>query len=272
MSSESTLGAYLCRCRERSGLSVETVSAGSRIVPRLVRALEADHHDALPAPVYVRGFIRAYCDEVGVNAEEALRRYEEYVATTPAVTTRPAPPPARPSPPSRRWRPAVAGGVLLVALGIAMTVLLGRGTQLAAVAARGLATTASPPATPTPPAAPAELATPTAPAPPAAAAPPGAAVPPAPPAAPAAAATVERVLLIRAVETTWVRVTPDGGAPTEETLSPGTAREWRSPGGFRVTLDNARGVELELDGHALPALGERGQVVRDATIPAEGRP
>jgi len=52
MSSEFTLGAYLRRCRERFRLSVEAVSAGSRIVPGLVRALEADRHDVLPAPVH----------------------------------------------------------------------------------------------------------------------------------------------------------------------------------------------------------------------------
>jgi len=42
MSPAYTLGAYLRRRRERSGLSVEALSAGSRIVPRLVDALEVD--------------------------------------------------------------------------------------------------------------------------------------------------------------------------------------------------------------------------------------
>ena len=83
---------------------------------------------------------------------------------------------------------------------------------------------------------------------------------------------VERVLLMRAIDTTWVRVQPDGAGPTEETLSPGAVREWRSPGRFHVTLGNAGGVELELDGRALPVLGARGQVVRDATVPGETQP
>jgi cytoskeleton protein RodZ len=80
------------------------------------------------------------------------------------------------------------------------------------------------------------------------------------------------VLLVRAVEATWVRVKPDGGEQTEETLAPGTVREWRSAGRFHVTLGNAGGVELELDGQALPALGERGRVVRDVTVPPEALP
>ena len=77
---------------------------------------------------------------------------------------------------------------------------------------------------------------------------------------------------MRAIDTTWVRVQPDGAEPTEETLSPGSVREWRSPGRFHVTVGNAGGVELELDGRALPALGAPGQVVRDATVPGEAQP
>ena len=67
MSADASLGAYLRRCRERSGLPVEAVSAGSRIVRRLVDALEADRQDLLPAPVYVRGFIRACRDQLELD-------------------------------------------------------------------------------------------------------------------------------------------------------------------------------------------------------------
>lgn len=81
----------------------------------------------------------------------------------------------------------------------------------------------------------------------------------------------EHVLLIRAVEATWVRVQPDGGPPAEETLAAGAVREWRSGKGFRVTAGNAGGILVELDGRPLPALGGRGQVVH-TTIPLEPRP
>jgi hypothetical protein len=155
MSSDSSLGAYLRRRRERSGLSVEAVPAGSRIVPRLLDALETDR-DLLPAPVYARGG---------------------------TMNT------------SRSAAPASA-----------------------------------------------------------------------------APAPVERVLRMRATDTTWVRVQPGGAQPTEETLPPGTAREWRSAGRLHITVGNAGGVELALDGRALPALGAPGQVGRDPTVPGEARP
>jgi hypothetical protein len=76
---------------------------------------------------------------------------------------------------------------------------------------------------------------------------------------------------VRAVETTWVRVAPEGAPVTEETLPPGAVREWRSAGRFRVSIGNAAGVEIELDGQPLPALGQRGQVVH-RTLPDEARP
>ena len=136
MSAESSLGTYLRQGRERSGLSVDAISSASRIVPQLIRALEGDRFDLLPAPVYVRGFIRAYCEQVGIDAEEALRRYEIHVASRPAPSLKPLPPATPPRPPARSWRPAVVGAAFLVAVGITATFVLVRGRQPDAAASR----------------------------------------------------------------------------------------------------------------------------------------
>jgi hypothetical protein len=270
MSDKDTLGAYLRRGRERSGLTVDAVSAGSRIVPRLVEALESDRQDLLPAPVYVRGFIRAYCEQVGADTDEALRLHDEQAAPDPPLTVRDPPPSALPLRGARRWGRVAAISALAGAVGVAGIVLLGRRQPDAGASRRASGTmtasrssTAPPPverATPAPSAPSALVTAPVVPGPPAA--------------APAASgpAVVERVLLMRAIDTTWVRVQPDGAAPSEEMLSPGSVREWRSPGRFHVTVGNAGGVELELDGRALPALGAPGQVVRDAIVPGETQP
>jgi hypothetical protein len=75
---------------------------------------------------------------------------------------------------------------------------------------------------------------------------------------------------MQARDTTWVRVTAGDERATVETLSPGAGREWRSAGGFRVTLGNTGGIRLELDGQSRPAaLGALGRVVRDGRIPGE---
>ena len=245
MSADASLGAYLRGCRERSGLSVEAVSAGSRIVSRLVDALEADRPDLLPAPVYVRGFIRAYCDLAGADAAEALRMYEAQAGPTPPVSVRAASPPLWTSSTRRRWWRVAAGALLVAALGGAAVVVLGR-REPDAVASRGAGGRAAASRREAPAAATTEPA--------------------------AARVPSERVLVMRATDTTWVRVQPDGAGPVEETLAPGTMREWRSPGRFHITVGNAGGVELELDGRALPALGAPGQVVRDATVPGEPEP
>jgi cytoskeleton protein RodZ len=253
MSTEPTFGKYLGQCRQRAGLSVQAVSTGSRIVPRFVEALEAEQHAVLPAPVYVRGFIRAYCEQVGADVEHAIRLYDAQAIPDPSLTVQPTPPAATAKPVVRRWGRVVAVAVIVVALG-ATAVLLGGRRQPDAAASRGGAAPTAPDASA-----------------------PRAAVTPAQSSAPAEAPAMatsppaERVLLIRAVEVTWVRVQPHGGPPAEETLAPGTVREWRSPKGFRLTAGNAGGILLELDGRPLPALGDRGQVVH-TTIPLEPRP
>lgn len=117
MSSDRTLGAYLRRHREQAGLSLEAVSARSRIVPRLLRALEEDRHDRLPAPVYVRGFIRSYCAEVGAPVNEALALYESMPGRVGSV---PPPVPVRPAAPPRAGGPRVR---LAMVLGAAVLIL-----------------------------------------------------------------------------------------------------------------------------------------------------
>jgi cytoskeleton protein RodZ len=291
MSTELTVGKYLQQHRQRAGLSVEEVSTGSRIVLRFVEALEADEHADLPAPVYVRGFIRAYCEQVGANTERAIRLYDAQAVPDPPLTVRPAPAATpRVTPTARRWRRIVVGALVVAALGTAAILSLVR-RQPDAVASRGGAapvppdpsaprattTASSPPAAPPSPAVTPPVPARPSPTPAGTAPTPGPAAPPSAPgqaAAPAPSATpapAEHVLVIRAVETTWIRVTPDGGSPVDDTLPPGSVREWRSAKGFRVSAGNAGGILLELDGRPLPALGDRGQVVH-ATIPSEPRP
>lgn len=271
MSANPSLGTYLRRGREQSGLSMEAVSAGSRIVPRLVEALETDRQDLLPAPVYVRGFIRAYCQQTGADPEEALRLYDEPAAPPLPLTVRPPTPEAPKVPPTRRWARVAGLSAVSVVLGMAAFVLLGR-RHPDAVASRengAVATAASHPAPTSPPrtpvAPPAEAPAP---------APPPPSAPATAPAAPVSGAPkpADRVLVMRATDTTWVRVQPDDGPVVEETLSPGAVREWRSAGRFRVALGNAGGVELELDGRVQLTLESAGQVVKDATIPREVQP
>jgi hypothetical protein len=74
-------------------------------------------------------------------------------------------------------------------------------------------------------------------------------------------------LVARTVEATWIRVVTEDGRVTEETIPPGERREWASSGPFVVTVGNAGGVTLELNGQVLPPLGGRGAVIPRLILP-----
>src|SRR5690606_30823040 len=67
--------AYLREQREASQLSLEEISRVTRIPQRSLERLEAGRFEELPADVFVRGFLRSYADCVGLDAEDAVRRY-----------------------------------------------------------------------------------------------------------------------------------------------------------------------------------------------------
>jgi hypothetical protein len=71
---------------------------------------------------------------------------------------------------------------------------------------------------------------------------------------------------------TWMLVTIDGRETRDVLLRPGETWEWRAQEGFVVTVGNAGGVELTLNGRPVSRLGEAGQVIRDLRLPAESAP
>jgi cytoskeleton protein RodZ len=99
------------------------------------------------------------------------------------------------------------------------------------------------------------------------------AAPPAPPAAGDGTSTFTSPyrLVARAVETTWIRVRTEDGRSMEETLPAGETREWVSNRPFVLTVGNAGGITLELNGRTLPPLGASGVVITRLVVPAETR-
>lgn len=78
-------------------------------------------------------------------------------------------------------------------------------------------------------------------------------------------------LVARVNEPTWIRVRMEDGRSTEETIPAGEIREWVSNGPFVLTVGNAGGIALELNGRALPPLGPRGAVIPRLVIPPTGQ-
>ena len=77
-------------------------------------------------------------------------------------------------------------------------------------------------------------------------------------------------LTIRAVDATWIRVQPDEGRATEELLPAGASREWSAERRFLVTIGNAGGVEVALNGKILSPLGPKGRSSSGRTPPGAG--
>ena len=261
------LGRYLLEMRERKGTTLEEISQVTRIGTAHLAALEAEEFSELPAPVFIKGFLRSYCEALREAPDQALRLY--VAASEESAPCRPMP--ARQPAPAPRWRsPLLAAAVLLVLLvaGLAAITLMARrgegppSTPTESSTALGSASEPAPArAVPTPPPTPAPAAVlAAAPAPvPAVSAPAPGGSAPGPP----------QRLVARTSEPTWLRVQMDGGEAAQELLPAGATREWTAERRFVLTIGNAGGVELELNGRPVPSLGPRGAVIRDLVLPRE---
>ena len=288
-STGSSLGAHLRALREAKGGSLEDMARSTRVGIRHLEALEDERLTDLPSPVFVRGFIRAYCGFLRENPEPALGPYEELAGTRAAEQAASLPPRPRTS-----WAGSslVVGLVLLLILGVGLILVNLSVKKSGGNSVPTSKTEVAKPAPPTPPPAPAPssaaapappspapatTAAPTAPAAPPVAGEPGrpaappstaAAAAPAAPRTSSAPASGEQRLVIRAVEPTWIRVQTDEGRIAEELLPAGASREWAAERRFLLTIGNAGGVELTLNGRALPPLGPKGTVIQRLELPA----
>lgn len=259
----TSLGPYLRQMRESKGVSLDEIARATRVGRRHLEALEAEEQDELPAPVFVKGFIRAYCGFLSTPADEALVRYRELSGEAPPLSH---------AAPAGRARPSRMGGPVAVSL-ILVLVLAGAlvavNLGLRSAPPRSLGRAPGKQAEPGPAADKARSAVAPAPSETAAAMP----ATPVPAAAPAAAGPVVvaegQRLVVRAVEPTWVRVQTDHGTAVEEILPAGAVRELKSQTRFVLTVGNAAGLELTLNGQRLPPLGGRGAVIRELVLPPD---
>jgi len=321
-------------------MSVDELSRATRVLHHYLEALESDDLPALPAPVFTKGFIRAYCQAVGVPPDEALQLYGQnpgrrpepprvpivaappVIASTPdlddipPVVTRVVAAPQSEPRESRSRGTLLVSVILLVVLGaafFAVTMTLrssrdidGGSSERAALPeppaadqSSGVTQTSVPAESP----APAPVVAPT-PKPPAAhsvatslptpsASSTGVHATPVPPApavispAPTTVSTVSPAsgtagpgarnpsapyrLIARTTETTWMRVRTEDGRTSEETIPANEIREWISNGPFIITIGNAGGVSLELNGRAIPRLGASGSVITRLVLPSDNQ-
>jgi len=276
----SSLGLYLRGLREAKAMSLDDIARSTRVGRRHLEALESDTFGELPAPVFVKGFIRAYCEFLDASPEEALGLYRE---TTGEAASSQGPLRPMPAPRPRRAGPLTISVVLFVALGASLFALrIGLRTppkDTPVTSAPAKEELRTPPATPagTGKAGIVAAASPTAtkapvtsggPASPAASAAPPAAAPSIAPAQGEARPGNQR-LVVRAIEPTWLRVQVDEGQVAEELLQTGAVREWSAARRFVLTVGNAGGIEIDLNGKRIPSLGASGAVIQRLVLPQE---
>jgi cytoskeleton protein RodZ len=79
---DQTVGEILLSCRERAGLTLEYVSQETKVPRKMLEYLETDNFEAIPAKVYVKGFLRSYADLLGLDANLILSKYEVQTGQT----------------------------------------------------------------------------------------------------------------------------------------------------------------------------------------------
>ena len=71
-----SFGRYLQSIRLEKKISLQKVSEETRIAIQNLKLIEKEDLEALPAEVFVRGFLRAFANAVGADAGEAVKLYD----------------------------------------------------------------------------------------------------------------------------------------------------------------------------------------------------
>ncbi len=102
------IGRLLRETREQKHLTLEDIQANTKIRHKYLVALEAGDESAFPAIVYLKGFLRAYANELGLDGWQLVEEYNRHLAAragSDGEEVQAAPKPASASAPAR---PALA--------------------------------------------------------------------------------------------------------------------------------------------------------------------
>ncbi|MDD5730145.1 MAG: DUF4115 domain-containing protein [Candidatus Omnitrophica bacterium] len=299
-------GARLRKLRLEKGFSLEEVHKKTKIHLNILKAIEEDNLANL-SPIYIKGFLKIYCQFLGVDPREYTQEYKD---TRPVPVNLPKakekiekPEPAQNKPvqkPQETKPPAVKVNIfnpwLIRRIAVAVFALLAvfflfLGIKKIAVmiskhmGQRKKVTVTSPP----PHSIPAKTVKKAASARKSTAKPVSVSLPqsapvsapqtaPAQPVAsaasyaePAKKETFSGIRLgIHAKDDCWVQLKADGKAVFQNVLKKGRFEVWQAKDKMELTLGNVGNVELELNGKILPPLGKKGQAVKNILVTREG--
>lgn len=288
-------GTFLRQAREKRGISLQQVSATTKISARVLESLERNDPRKLPGGIFSRAFVRSYAREVGLDPEVAVERF---VAAFPEqATTESEPATVVPDDPEsfESRRRAAATILQLVGISVVIVVIVVlyyslRRTEPPPVRVVSEAAQQQPPSTPASPPgaqpgtgreASAQVAATASGAPdgqaaggvtPAATTTAAAGVPSvpaaAPPAAPAGPATDAPLTVgITTTDACWLSLSVDGTRVVARTLEPGEHVSYPVRASVTIIAGNAGALSLTLNGKAARSIGGPGQVVTTTITP-----
>ena len=256
-----SVGTELRLAREACGLTVEQVSASTKIRATLVRDLEADRFDSSGGDFYARGHLRALAAVVGTDAAALVEHFDRdaAVAPTPALFLEAVAPVSARVPVlgapvgahsagrvERRGPNWALAGMAAVAVLVGLVVI---GSVRGGPASTNIdALQAS--LTPAPSSSPASSAS-------------AAVVPPAPDAVaqkPPATGAELRVRIIGGQS--WVSVSNAAGRLFEGVLGDGDFKDFTDPDQLKLVVGNAGAVNLICGGKDVGQAGDSGRVKR----------
>ncbi len=109
-----TFGESLKREREMRGVTLEEISAATRIATRFLQAIENEQWEQLPGGVFNRGFVRAVARYLGLDEENIVAEYILAVGDRPSVPVWTGSPPV--VTPEQPWMAWIIATVVLLAL------------------------------------------------------------------------------------------------------------------------------------------------------------
>ncbi|MFT4563194.1 MAG: cytoskeleton protein RodZ [Gammaproteobacteria bacterium] len=80
---KSSPGRLIAQARDAHSLSPGALAARLRLDPKVIQALERDDFGNLPAPMFVKGYIRSIAKELNLDAEIVLNAYDGLAAVEP---------------------------------------------------------------------------------------------------------------------------------------------------------------------------------------------
>src|SRR6202035_1841975 len=111
---KGTFGEGLKREREMRGVTLEEISAATRIAKRFLQAIENEDWNQLPGGVFNRGFVRAVARYLGLDEENLVAEYVMAAGDRQSVPVWTGRPPA--VTPDQPWLVWIVATIVVVAL------------------------------------------------------------------------------------------------------------------------------------------------------------